>query len=250
MKMKNEVVLVTGANRGLGRSLVKRLLAAGAKRIYATARNPEQLADLVVEGQGRVIPLALDVTNAASIAAAAAKASDLTVLVNNAGVVASHGILASSEQALAQDFATNLFGSLAVTKAFLPALERAAARGPEPSAAIVNVLSVVSLANMPALGGYSASKAASLSVTQALRFDLAKTKIAVHAVLPGPIDTEMTRGMDMPKTSPEAVANAIVLGVEQGTEDIAPDPMAVDLLGQWKKDPKAVERVFATMSGG
>lgn len=250
MKMKNEVVLVTGANRGLGRSLVKRLLVAGAKRIYATARNPEQLADLVVEGQGRVIPLALDVTNAASIAAAAAKASDLTVLVNNAGVVASQGILASSEQALAQDFATNLFGSLAVTKAFLPALERAAARGPEPSAAIVNVLSVVSLANMPALGGYSASKAASFSVTQALRFDLAKTKIAVHAVLPGPIDTEMTRGMDMPKTSPESVANAIVLGVEQGTEDIAPDPMAVDLLGQWKKDPKAVERVFATMSGG
>jgi len=250
MKMKNEVVLVTGANRGLGRSLVKRLLAVGAKRIYATARKPEQLADLVGAGEGRVVPLALDVTSAASIADAAAKAADVTVLVNNAGIVASHGILTSSEQDLAQDFATNLFGSLAVTKAFLPALERAAARGQGTHAAIVNVLSVVSLANMPALGGYSASKAASLSVTQALRFDLAKSKIAVHAVLPGPIDTEMTRGMEMPKTSPDAVASAIVEGVEQGSEDIAPDPMAVDVLGQWKTNPKAVERVFATMSGG
>lgn len=247
MKMKNEVVLVTGANRGLGRSLVKRLLAAGARRIYATARKPEQLAELVAAGEGRVVPLALDVTSAASIADAAAKAADLTVLVNNAGVVASHGILTSSEQDLAQDFATNLFGSLAVTKAFLPALERAASSG---NAAIVNVLSVVSLANMPALGGYSASKAASLSVTQALRFDLAKSKIAVHAVLPGPIDTEMTRGMEMPKTSPDAVANAIVEGVEQGIEDIAPDPMAVDLISQWNKDHKALERAFATMSGG
>lgn len=246
MKMNDAVVLVTGANRGLGRALVQRLLDAGARKVYATARRPEQLADLERAGRGKVVPLALDVNDAASIAAAAKSAPDVTVLVNNAGVLASGSLLTSNDQAIGQEFATNVFGTLAVTKAFLPSLERAGSNG---GAAIVNVLSVVSLASMPAIGAYSASKAAAYSMTLALRSELAGRKVAVHAVLPGPIDTDMVRGMEMPKTSPEAVAKAIVEGVERGHDDIAPDPMAADVVGQWGRDPKAVERQFASMSG-
>jgi short-subunit dehydrogenase len=151
-------------------------------------------------------------------------------------------VLESSREQIGQDFAINFFGVLDATKAFLPALERATASG---AAAIVNVLSVVSLANMPALGSYSASKAAAFSITQALRGDLAKKKIAVHAAFPSPIDTDMVRAMDMKKTSPEAVAEAILAGVERGLDDISPDPFADEVLATWKGDPKRLEQQFA-----
>lgn len=149
---------------------------------------------------------------------------------------------------VAQDFATNCFGTLAASKAFLPALSRAGA-GAGGHAALVNVLSVVSLCNMPALGAYSASKAAAYSITQALRWDLAKLNIAVHAVFAGAIDTDMVRAMEMTKTSPEDVARAIVSGVERGVEDIFPDPMSKDLCATWRRDPKELERQLASMSG-
>jgi NAD(P)-dependent dehydrogenase (short-subunit alcohol dehydrogenase family) len=146
---------------------------------------------------------------------------------------------------VASDFAVNVFGTLATSKAFLPALERAGAAG---HAALVNVLSVVSLASMPAIGGYAASKAAAFSATQALRAELAARRIAVHAVVPGAIDTDMIRAMDGPKTSPGQVASAIVEGVELGLEDIAPDPFSRELLALWKRDPKAVERQLGGMA--
>jgi NAD(P)-dependent dehydrogenase (short-subunit alcohol dehydrogenase family) len=242
MKTKDAVVLVTGANRGLGKALVQAALAAGARRVYAGARAPSSLSEVVRQGEGRVVPLRIDLADSASLEAAAASAPDVTLLVNNAGVLASYNVLDSSREQISEDFATNVFGVLEVTKAFLPALERAGAAG---SAAIVNVLSVVSLANMPALGGYSASKAAAFSVTQALRGDLAKKGISVHAALPGPIDTDMTRAMEMKKTSPEDVAKAILDGLERGIEDISPDPFADEVLATWKRDPKGVERQFA-----
>jgi len=241
MKLDNAVVLVTGANRGLGRALVTATLAAGAKRVYAGARDPGQLRDLVADAPDRIVPLQIDITSAGSLAAAAAAAGDVTVLVNNAGVLAAYGVLTSTPAQLAADFATNFFGTLAATRAFLPALERA------PRAAIVNVLSVASLANVPALGGYSAAKAASFSATQALRVDLAAKNVAVHAVFPGPIDTDMVRGMPMAKTSPEDVARAIVEGVEAGLEEILPDPASRQMFDVWKRDPKALERQLATM---
>jgi NAD(P)-dependent dehydrogenase (short-subunit alcohol dehydrogenase family) len=205
MKMNNAVVLVTGANRGLGRALVRASLDAGARRIYAGARDPKQLDAIVGWAPAKIVPLALDITNPGSLEAAAARATDVTMLVNNAGVLASSSVLGSTSEQLAQEFTTNFFGTLAATKAFLPALERAGTAGP---AALVNVLSVVSFASMPALGGYSAAKAAAHSITQALRGDLAKKQISVHAVFPGAIDTDMVRAMEMPKTSPEVVATA------------------------------------------
>jgi NAD(P)-dependent dehydrogenase (short-subunit alcohol dehydrogenase family) len=171
MKIKDSVVVVTGANRGLGAALVQAAVERGARRVYAGARDPKRLEDLARRSPDKVVPLALDITNAASLAEAARLAADATIVINNAGVLASYNVLTSSDDQIAQDFATNFFGTLASTKAFLPALERAGAKG---GAALVNVLSVVSLANMPALGAYSASKAAAFSITQALRGDLAK----------------------------------------------------------------------------
>jgi short-subunit dehydrogenase len=217
------------------------MISAGARRVYAGARDPSQLDDLVAQARDRIVPLRIDITSTESLDAAAAQARDLTVLVNNAGVLAAYGILASTRAQLEADFATNFFGTLAATRAFLPALERA------ERAAIVNILSVASLANVPALGGYSAAKAASYSATQALRGDLAKTKISVHAVFPGPIDTDMVREMPMTKTSPEEVARAIVEGVEQGREEILPDPASRQMFDVWRRDPKALERQLATM---
>ena len=247
MKIENAVVLVTGANRGLGRALVQASLKSGAKRVYAGARDPDQLRPLLDLGRGRVVPLSLDITSESSLAAAAALASDVTLLFNNAGVLASYNLLTSTTQQIAQDFTTNFFGLVAATKAFLPALERASAAG--GGAALVNVLSVASLASVPTLGAYSASKAAAFSITQALRSDLAKRGVSVHGVFAGPIDTDMVRAMDMKKTSPEQVAAAILQGLEQGVEDISPDPFSEGALATWKRDPKELERTFASTMG-
>ena len=248
MKLKDKVILVTGANRGLGLALVEASLEAGAARVYAGARDPAQLSALVMRAEGRVVPLWLDITNQGSLDAAATRARDVSALFNNAGVLASYNLLTSTAQDIAQDFATNFFGTVAATKAFMPALERAATAG-LGRAALVNVLSVVSLSSMPALGAYSASKAAAFSITQALRADLTKLGIGVHGVFAGAIDTDMVRAMDMAKTSPRDVARAIIEGVEQGDEDIFPDPMSKALFGTWRKDPKELERQFASMSG-
>jgi NAD(P)-dependent dehydrogenase (short-subunit alcohol dehydrogenase family) len=246
MKIENSIALVTGANRGLGRAIVEALLARGARRVYAGARNPATLEALVRSAPDRVIPCAIDVTDGASLHAAAQRAADVELLINNAGVLASFDLLESSAEALAADFNTNAFGVLAATKAFLPALERAAARGPA-RAAVVNVHSVVSLASMPALGGYSASKAAAFSFTQALRPALKRRGIGLHAALPGAIDTDMVRSFEMPKTSPDQVARGILDGVVQGLDEITPDPMSTQLFATWQKDPQAVAQQLASM---
>lgn len=246
MKIKDAIVLVTGANRGLGRAVVDASLLAGAQRVYAGARDPRSLDELVQRSEGRVVGLELDVTKAASLARAAELAPDVTLLVNNAGVLASFGLLTSETNAIAQDFAINFYGVLAATKAFLPALARSATHG---DAALINVLSVVSLANLPALGGYSASKAAAASVTQGLRVDLRARGIGVHGVFAGAIDTDMTKGMDMTKTSPADVARAILEGVERGEEDIFPDAMSRQISALWRENPKQVERQLAGSAG-
>ena len=242
--MTNAVVLVTGANRGLGTALVEVAIAAGARRVYAGARDLEKLAPLVALAPGKIVPLAIDITDQRSLDAAARHVTELDMLFNNAGVLASYNILASTNEQIGQDMATNFYGTLAATKTFLPMLERAGASG---QAALVNILSVVSLASMPALGGYSAAKAAAYSTTQALRGELANKRIAVHAVFPGPIDTDMVRTFDMPKTSAGDVARAIIDGVAQGLDEILPDPTSRAMFAAWKRDPKELERQLASM---
>lgn len=241
MKMNNSVALVTGANRGIGKALVVELLARGARRVYAAARDATSLEAVVALDPARVVPLRLDVTAPDQIDAAARLAPDVTVLFNNAGLLGAYSLISTPTADLEREFATNFFGSLAVTRAFLPALERA------QGAALVNVLTIVALASMPALGGYSASKAAAFSMTQALRAELRRKRIDVHAVFPGPVDTEMSRDITLPKTSADEVARGIVEGVERGEEDISPDPMSRQIVAAWKAGPKDVERQFGSM---
>src|SRR6266404_4471580 len=208
MTIADRAVLVTGANRGIGQALVTEALSRGAKRVYAGTRQPMSHPD------GRVTPLTLDVTDAAQIRAAAGKVGSLDILINNAGVALYDDL--SDRAALEQQLAVNLFGTYGVTQAFLPLLTRS--RG-----AIVNNLSLNALAPLPLIPAYSVSKAAAFSLTQSLRALLAGRGVRVHAVLTGPPDTDMSRGFDIPKASPESVARAIFDAVGNGEEDIFPD---------------------------
>ncbi|HVU00554.1 MAG TPA: SDR family oxidoreductase [Polyangiaceae bacterium] len=239
MKIQGSNVLVTGSNRGIGRALVEAALERGAARVYATARNTASLEPLGARAGDRVVPLELDVTSEDQIRRAAEKAKDVDLLVNNAGVLASFGVLAGTPKDVQRDMETNFFGLLNLARAFSPVL---AAR---KNSALVSVLSVAALASMPPLGGYSSSKAAAWSLTQALRAELGKQGVRTFAVFPGPVDTDMIRTFDMPKTAPSVVARAILDGVEASVEDIFPDPMSKDVGALFARDPAAVERRFA-----
>jgi NAD(P)-dependent dehydrogenase (short-subunit alcohol dehydrogenase family) len=240
MMTQGSVVMITGASRGIGRALVTAFLEAGARRVYAAARELRALDSLVAEHGARVVPVQLDVTNAAQVEAAARQAADVSILVNNAGRLSSFGLLSTARSDLQQELETNFYAPLAVTRALLPSLEQS-------GGAVVNLLSVVSLASMAGLGGYSASKAAAFSLTQALRAELRARGVSVHGVFPGPVDTDMAKDITLPKTSPADVARAIVAGVQRGDEDILPDPMSQQVYAAWATDPKAVERQFGAM---
>lgn len=236
MKIEGSVALVTGANRGLGKALVSALVEAGAAKVYAAARDERKVS----ADSPRIVPLALDSTRPEQIAAAARRAEDVTLLINNAGVLTSFDVLAASQADLEADFRTNVYGTLGVIRAFLPVLERAPG-----GATIVNVLSLTSLASFPPLGGYSASKAAAYSVTQALRPQLKARRIDLLAVLPGPIDTDMVKSLEMPKTSSADTARGMLAGITRGEEEIFPDPMAQQMGALWSRSPKEFERAFA-----
>ena len=228
MTIADTAVLVTGANRGIGRALVEEALRRGAKRVYAGARQP------LAHPDGRVTPLIMDVTNAAQIQAAAGRVESLDILVNNAGIALYDDL--GDRAILEQHLGVNLFGTYGVTQAFLPLLT--GSRG-----AIVNNVSTMALAPLPLTPAYAISKAAAFSLTQSLRALLAGRGVRVHAVLTGPTDTDMTRGFDIPKASPESVARAIFDGVENGDEDIFPDAMSQSLAESWRSGAvKAMER--------
>lgn len=239
MRIENSTALVTGANRGIGRALVGALLDAGARKVYAAARDISKLEPVRALGPSRIVALKLDVTDGADIASAARLARDVTILVNNAGVLDMGALLQASVETIERIFDTNVYGPLALARDFAPIIE---ANG---GGAIVNILSVVALASMPALAAYNASKAAAWSMTQSLRADLSGKRISVHGVFPGPIDTDMAAGIELAKTSPEDAARAIVAGVNAGDEDIFPDPMAGQVYELWRRDHKAVEKQFA-----
>jgi NAD(P)-dependent dehydrogenase (short-subunit alcohol dehydrogenase family) len=233
MSLKDKNIVVTGANRGIGQALVEEALRRGAKRVYAGTRQP--LAHL----DKRVTPLTLDVTDAAQTQAAVEGVQSLDILINNAGLALYDDL--SDRAALERLLAVNLFGTYDVTQAFLPLLTRS--RG-----AIVNVLSVTAFAALPLIPAYSISKAAAFSLSQSLRALLAGQGVRVHAVLTGPVDTDMSRGLDIPKASPESVAQAIFDGVEKGEEDIFPDPMSASMAESWRSGAtKALERQYAAL---
>jgi NAD(P)-dependent dehydrogenase (short-subunit alcohol dehydrogenase family) len=235
MTIADRAVLVTGANRGIGQALVEEALRRGAKRVYAGARQP------LAHPDGRVTPLTLDVTSAAQIQAAVQRVEFLDILINNAGLALFDDL--SDRAVLEQHLAVNLFGTYGVTQAFLPLLARS--RG-----AIVNVLSDTAFAALPLIPAYSISKAAAFSLSQSLRALLAGRGVRVHAVIAGPVDTDMSRGFDVPKASPESVARAIFDGVEKGEEEIFPDPASASMAESWRSGAaKALERRYAALVG-
>jgi NAD(P)-dependent dehydrogenase (short-subunit alcohol dehydrogenase family) len=240
MQIKDSVALITGANRGIGRAFVDALLERGASRVYATARSLSSLDAVARLDLRRVRTLKLDVTSLSDIRAAAEQAHDVTLLINNAGVLALGRLADVPADDVRDNMDTNFYGMLNVIRAFLPALEQQ--RG-----TIVNMLTLVAFASMPGLSAYNASKAAGLSLTQSFRADLRTRGITVHGVFPGAVDTDMIRAFEMPKTAPIDVAHAVLAGVEAGEEDIFPDPMSQQLYAAWRQDHKAVERQFAAM---
>ena len=234
MTIADKSVLVTGANRGIGQALVEEALKRGAKRVYAAARQP------VPHPDGRVTPVTLDVTDRAQIQTAVDEVDCLDILVNNAGLALYDDL--SDPVALEQQLAVNLFGTLGVTQAFLPLLTHS--RG-----GIVNVGSVTAFAALPVIPAYSISKAAAFNLTQSLRALLAGQGVSVHAVLAGPVDTDMSRDLDIPKVSAETVAQAIFDGVHNGEEEIFPDPMSQSMAESWRTGAaKSLERQFAALA--
>lgn len=236
--LTNRTVLVTGANRGIGRAIIDALSETAVARIYATARNPESIVGI---DDPRVVRMVLDVTDPDACDRAARTASDVDVLINNAGTLRGFDLLGEDVEGARSDMETNYFGVLNMARAFTPVLER------NRPALMVNVLTLLSVASMPAMGGYSASKAAAWSLTMAMRAALRDRGVRVSGVYPGAVDTDMLAGVEMPKTAPKDVARAIVRGIVDGEEDIAPDPMSQTIWPTFLTDPKAVERQFGGM---
>lgn len=215
MKLQDSVVFITGANRGLGLAFARAALAAGARKVYAAARNP---ASITLAG---VVPIALDVTDAAQVAAAARDCGDVTLLINNAGISLGSDLLSPGAVDKARaEFETNFFGVWALAAAFAPVLK---ANG---GGAIVNVLSALAWATFPSVATYSTSKAAAWSLSNGLRNELREQGTQVTSLHVGYMDTDMTDGIDAPKSAPADVARVTLEGVEAGLFEVLADDVS------------------------
>jgi NAD(P)-dependent dehydrogenase (short-subunit alcohol dehydrogenase family) len=220
--LAGRTVLVTGANRGMGREYVTQLLDRGVAKVYAAARDPRQIDDT----DPRVVPLQLDVTDKISVAQASETASDVSVLINNAGIARGASVLDSDSSKLREELETNLFGPLALASAF-------ADRIAERSGAIVNVASV--LAWMPVGASYGVSKAAMWNATESMRTELAPRGVQVVGVYMGLVDTDMAKFTDYPKSDPADVVRQVLDGIESGADEVLADGMTWDVRAQLGK---------------
>ncbi|WP_182887632.1 SDR family oxidoreductase [Microbispora sp. H10885] len=211
MRIEGSVALVTGANRGLGRRFAAALLDRGAAKVYAAARRPE-----TVDLPG-VVPLALDITDPASVRAAAERARDVNLLINNAGISTGSSFLAGTLDDIRLEMETHYFGTLAMAREFAPVLGRGG------GGAILNVLSVLSWFTAPQVAGYSAAKAAALQLTNSLRLELKEQGTLVTALHVGYMDTDMAAHVDGPKIDPAEVAAQALQGIEQGRFEVVAD---------------------------
>ncbi len=238
--LSGAVALVTGCNRGIGPETVRALLKAGAKKVYVGSRKLDGVKALIAEAPDKLVPVELDITRPEQIAAAAKLAKDVTLLVNNGGVNFNTPLFAieSSDNAR-REMEVNYFGTLAMCRAFQPILKA------NSGGAIVNMLSILSLVNLPLMGSLCASKAALWSLTQALRAELKAQGTHVMGVLPGAVDTDMTAGVNVPKVQPGVIADAIVQGLKSRADEIYPGDMGAGVAFGLSSDPKAVEREFA-----
>ncbi len=236
MKIKGAIALVTGANRGLGLSFVEALVASGAAKIYATARNIDTLDPLVRKHDGLVVPLGLDVTVQAQVDAVAATAQDVTLLLNNAGVLDGRSLLeAPSLSGFEHEMAVNVFGLARMCQAFAPIIE---ANG---GGAIVNMLSVACLIHWPCNGTYSATKAAAMSLTEVLQFELRDKGVEVFGIYAGWIDTERAGFAAVAKASPVEVARNTMVGIEAGNNDIDATAGLIETRTELQNNPQGLK---------
>ncbi|WP_445637449.1 Short-chain dehydrogenase [Nostoc sp. DSM 114161] len=241
MEVSGAIALVTGANGGLGKYFVEGLKAQGAAKIYAGARKVEALSELVATDPQRIIPIQLEITDKESVRQAALKCQDVNLLINNAGVGLNKGLIAAPDLSSARaEMEVNYFGTLIMCRAFAPILKQ------NGGGAIANMVSMVARVNLPFNGSYGASKAAVLSMTQAIRAELAAQKTLVVAVLPGAIDIGMGKSFPDPKVPPEEVVRDTLQAVIDGVEEVYPGEQAKQLNQQLMQDPKAVEKMIAT----
>ncbi|MBW4793224.1 SDR family oxidoreductase [Pseudomonas tolaasii] len=235
MNVQRSTLLVTGAAGGLGTALIQSALARGAGKIYAGSRD---ISALQIK-DSRVIPIRLDVTSTEEIKAALLIASDIDILINNAGLNRQQSFLTGKQdQAAAEEMSVNYFGTLEMCRMFAPVLTKR--RG-----AIVNILSILARVTLPAMGSLCASKAAALRLTETIRAELSQDNVHVMAVLPGVIDTLMSRDFPGPKASPFSIAEAIFDGLNSSTSTLYPDPMAQDIAQRLVEDRQAVSNEFA-----
>jgi NAD(P)-dependent dehydrogenase (short-subunit alcohol dehydrogenase family) len=243
MKISGSIALVTGANRGIGSEYVSQLLERGAAKIYVAARDPESLKSMVDGGGGKLVPLKLDVTNADDVASAAALASDVTLLINNAGYAAFEGAMSAGDmKAARQEMEVNYFGKLALCRAFAPLL---ASSG---GGVIVNMLSMLGLLSLPAAATYSASKAAALSVTRSIRAELASQKTAVIGVMAIQTETDMGGALPEPRLSPHEVVSDVLDAVEAGkSEEVFAGELTRQRNAGFETNPKGVQDMLLQM---
>lgn len=236
-QIKNSIVLITGANRGIGKAYAEELRKAGAKKIYLGVRNPASVKDMVAAYPDIYVPLTLDVTKNSEIKAAAQKAGDVQILINNAGIALMDDLSTptAAENARAE-FEVNYIGPLLMTQAFAPVLKK------NGGGVLVTVSSIAGHVAFPMFTTYCASKFAAHSLILSSRAQLAAQGTRVIGVYPGPIDTDMAKDVPMDKVPPADVALATIKAIESGAEDVFPDPMAQGLYSALRADPKAVEK--------
>jgi NAD(P)-dependent dehydrogenase (short-subunit alcohol dehydrogenase family) len=240
MQIQSAIALVTGANGGIGQYYIQGLQAAGATRIYAGARNPDSLKDIAATDPDRIIPIPLDITDEASVKAAAQAHSDVNLLINNAGVGFNQRLVAEINfDKVRSEIEVNYLGLLRMCLAFAPVLK---ANG---GGAIVNMLTILAKVSFPLNASYCASKAAALLATQGIRAELASQKTLVVGVMPGTVDTGMSKDFPPPKVAPEEVVRAALQAVIDGVEDVYPGEQAQEMQAQLLQDPKAVEKWMA-----
>jgi NAD(P)-dependent dehydrogenase (short-subunit alcohol dehydrogenase family) len=229
-------VLVTGGNRGIGEAFVRAFLAAGAARVYVGARTIANAQHLVDEAPDRVVPIALDVTDDAQVAAAARRGDDINILVNNAGQFSMRRLIDAPDMSGARaEIEVNYLGPLAMCRAFAPVLARS------ERSAIVNVLSAAALVAVPGMGGYSPSKFAARAMSTCIRAELAGQNTSVTALIVGSVDTRMASHVQGLKESPATIAAAGLKAIEKGADEVDTDYMAVEVRANLALDPKAQE---------
>ncbi|SAK82289.1 short-chain dehydrogenase [Caballeronia temeraria] len=219
MQIEGCVAFVTGADRGLGAGLLKALLERGALKVYAGVKKIKGVAD----GDPRVVPVEVDITNIEQVASAASNAKDITLLINNAGLNRTQPVLETNDaEAARAEMEVNYFGTLNMMRAFSPALK-------SNGGAIINILSILARVALPSMASLSASKAAALRMTEGARAELAPHHIRVISVLPGPIDTEMSRNVPPPKIPVEEAVDAVLAALEGGADEVYMGAMAEEI---------------------